>query len=216
MRDWWRSLVKRPRFEFWSGVLCGCLAIVAARFVINHTAVVDWLVAPLSMTDTPGYADAIVVLGAGVVVGCVPNQNAVQRVLLSARLWKEGRAPFILFTGGTGDSCPVATAMARLAGELGIPESNIRIELGSRTTRENGERSADLLRRMGVRTTLVVTDAPHMRRAAGTFERLGFAVERASVPIYVYAGLGDNVWLLRAGAREFTALVYYRIRGWVR
>jgi uncharacterized SAM-binding protein YcdF (DUF218 family) len=189
--------------------------MVSVRFAVNHTPLADWLIAPLMMTDTSGGADAIVVLGAGVVGECVPNQNAIQRVLLAARLWRAGRAPLVVFTGGTGGSCPVALAMAQLAREVGIPESNIHLETASKSTRENAEASAQLLHRLNVRRPLLVTDGPHMRRAAAVFAKLGFDVQRASVPIYVYAGLGDNVWLLEAGLREFVALGYYRMRGWV-
>jgi len=203
------------RRAFTAGIVCGIVLMLSARFVVNRTPLADWLVAPLLLTDTSGRADAIVVLGAGVVGECVPNQNAVQRVLLTARLWREKRAPLIVFTGGTGGSCPVAVAMAQFAREIGIPQSSIHVETASRSTRENGERCAPLLRSLGVHHPLLVTDGLHMRRAAGTFAKFGFEVERASVPIYVYAGLGDNVWLLSAGLREVVALGYYRMRGWV-
>ncbi len=58
-----------------------------------------------------------------------------------------------------------------------------------------------------------MTDRLHMRRAAGVFANLGFAVQRASVPIY--EGHEDNVSMLYAGLREFAALGYYRMRGWI-
>jgi lysophospholipase L1-like esterase len=58
-----------------------------------------------------------------------------------------------------------------------------------------------------------VTDRLHMRRAAGVFANLGFAAQRASVPIH--EGHEDNVSMLYAGLREFAALGYYRMRGWI-
>ena len=54
-------------------MLAGVLVLFAGRLVINRTPVADWLVAPLLMSDTNGKADAIVVLGAGVVGECGPN-----------------------------------------------------------------------------------------------------------------------------------------------
>jgi uncharacterized SAM-binding protein YcdF (DUF218 family) len=208
-----RDRLRGRRFSV--GIACGCLGLLAARYIVNHTPVVDWLVAPLMLPDTTGTADAIVVLGAGVIRDCVPNQSAIQRVLLAARLWRARRATLVVFTGGTGGSCPVAVAMAQLAREVGIPESSIHLETASKSTRENALASTELLHRLNVRRPLLVTDGPHMRRAAAVFAKLGFDVQRASVPIYVYAGLGDNVWLLEAGLREFVALGYYRMRGWV-
>jgi uncharacterized SAM-binding protein YcdF (DUF218 family)/lysophospholipase L1-like esterase len=194
-------------------VLCGVLLVFAARLFINRTPVADWIVSPLLMVDTSGHADAIVALGAGVTGECLPNHYAVQRVLLSARLWKEGRAPFILYTGASNQSCSVAAVMAELARQVGVPESNVQIEPAARNTHENAERSALVLRALGVKRVLVVTDRLHMRRATDAFAHQGFHVERAAVPIY--AAHEDNVSMLSAGLREMVALRYYRIQGWI-
>lgn len=190
------------------------LLVFGVRLLINRTTLADVLVAPLLLTDTIGKADAIVVLGAGVVGGCIPNQYAVRRVLLAARLWRERWAPLVVFTGGSIEgTCPVAVAMAQMAGAVGIPESAIRVETTSRSTRENGEHSAPLLRVLGARRLLLVTDRLHMHRGAAIFQKEGFDVRRASVPIYV--GHTDNVDMLRAGVREMAALTYYWMRGWI-
>jgi uncharacterized SAM-binding protein YcdF (DUF218 family)/lysophospholipase L1-like esterase len=184
------------------------------RTAINDTQVADWLVAPLLVPDTLGPADAIVVSGAGVIDDCVPNQNGVRRVLLAARLWRQGRAPFVVFMGGTGNgTCAVAVAMARLAIEVGVPASRVRLETASRSTWENGAIGAPLLRGWGVQRVLVVTDRLHMLRAASVFATLGFDVAHASVSIA--EGHADNIDMLSAGAREVVALAYYWIRGWV-
>lgn len=203
----------RPR-TFLAGVACGVLLVFLGALFINRTSFADYLIASLLLPDTSGKADAIVVMGAGVVGDCVPNHYGVRRVLLGVRMWQQQRAPLLFFTGASGEqACPVATAMARLARELGVPESSIQTETTSHSTRENGEHSAPLLRKLGVRRVLVVTDRLHMKRAAGTFMQLGFEVERASVPIY--EGHPNNVSMLAAGAREYAALAYYRMQGWV-
>lgn len=196
------------------GAATALAALFVVRLVVNESHFPDRLVAPLLIADTTGRADAMVVMGAGVIGDCVPNLNGVRRVLLALRLWKEGRAPVVVFTGGTGErSCPVAEAMARMAREVGIAEKGIRTETVSRNTHENADLTAPLLRRLGADRVLVVTDRLHMPRAAGAFSRLGFGVERASVP--VWAGHNDNVDMLLAAAREFAALTFYRVRGWV-
>jgi lysophospholipase L1-like esterase len=97
---------------------------------------------------------------------------------------------------------------------VGIPASSIRVEASSLSTRENAERSAPLLRALGARRVLLVTDRLHMRRASAAFAHFGFDVSRASVPIY--EGHPDNVSMLLAGAREAVAIAYYRARGWLR
>lgn len=203
---------RRPGFVI--GIICGVLLVAATKLVVNESRFPDWLVAPLLMSDTSGTADAMVLLGAGVTGDCVPNNNSVRRVLLARRLLDAGRAPVAIVTGRSDQpECPVGVAMARLAREVGVPESKILVEPKARSTRENGERSATLLRRMGAERVLLVTDRLHMKRAAGVFAGLGFAVERASVP--VYQGHIDNMDMLAAGAREAIALAYYRLKGWL-
>lgn len=199
---------------FWSGVVAGVVLLFALRAVVNHTALADWLVSPLLVADTVGPADAIVVPGAGIVGPCSANVHGVRRVLRAARLWKEGLAPYILISGGTGEpGCPVAVAMSRLAEEIDVPAHALRTEPVSRSTHENASYSARLLQGWGARRILLVTDHMHMPRASRVFEREGFDVLRASVP--VYETHPDNVTMLYAAAREAAALAYYRLRGWL-
>src|SRR4029450_5436528 len=82
-----------------------------------------------------------------------------------------------------------------------------------RRTWENAKQSAPLLHELHAQRLLLVTDRLHMPRASGVFERFGFLVGRASVP--VYAGHADNVSMLLAGLREYVALIYYKWKGWI-
>lgn len=199
---------------FFIGAVAGVMTIVVGRAVIRESAFPDRLVAPLLTADTAGPAQAIVVLGAGVVGDCVPNLNGVRRVLHGARLWRADHASWLVFTGGPGDGgCPSAVAMAALAREIGVDAERIQVEGAARSTRDNATLTLPLLRKEGVARIRLVTDQLHMRRAAASFERLGLVVERSSVPIY--EGHVDNLDMLRAAAREAVALSYYRARGWL-
>lgn len=182
---------------------------------INETPVADWIVRPLVRSDSGGTADVIVVLGAGIVDNCVPNGNALRRVLLGVRLYKQQRAPLVLFTGGIpkGRSCAVAQIMADLAYELGMPRDHVLVEADSHSTRENAEKSAPIVRRLGAQRVLLVTDRLHITRAVGAFARFGFTTLHAAVP--VNQGHPDNMSMLAAAAREAVALSYYRLRGWL-
>ncbi len=187
--------------------------MLLGRWIINESAFPDRLVGPLLLTDSTASADAIVVLGGGVTGGCVPNLNSMRRTVRAARLLRDGRAPWLVITGGlAGGSCPVADGMSEFARELGVPADRIVVERESRSTWENGARTTPLLRELGVHRILLVTDRLHMRRAAGVFARHGFVVERSAVP--VYEGHADNVSMLEAGVREAAALAYYRLRQW--
>ena len=96
-----RRVSRRP---FLAGILCGVVLVFAARYVMNHTSFVDYILAPLILADTSGSAEAIVAMGAGVVGPCTLNLNSLRRTLLAVRLWREQRAPIILFTGGPSES----------------------------------------------------------------------------------------------------------------
>jgi uncharacterized SAM-binding protein YcdF (DUF218 family)/lysophospholipase L1-like esterase len=202
-----------PSRTFWVGLLCGVGLVLVGRWAINESTIPDRLVGPLLLGDSAAPADAIVVLGGGVIGDCVPNLNSMRRTVRAARLFRDGRAPLLVITGGqAGGLCPVADGMREFARELGVPADRIVVERQARSTWENGELTAPLLRERQVHRILLVTDRLHMRRASGVFVRHGFSVERAAVP--VYEGHPDNVSMLEAGLREAAALAYYRFRRW--
>lgn len=215
----WQHLVTLARARHGSGrcltagVGLGVVMVWLFVLVVDETSLADHVVAPLVLGDTPGQADAIVVLGAGTIGECTPNHYALRRSLLAVRLWRRGRAPQILFTGGGDGKCRVGAAMAALAAELGVPRHQILTETLSTSTQQNAVLTARRVTGLGIRRVLLVTDTLHMRRAQGAFERQGFDVLRASVPIY--EGHEDNLSMLRAGLRESVALAYYRLRGWI-
>ena len=95
------------------GLGLGALAPFVLGWAINSTTLADWLVTPLQRPDTTGPAEAIVVLGAGAYEPCGLNLASVRRTELAVRLFRSGRAPSVIFTGGpnpdTGGE-PVARA----------------------------------------------------------------------------------------------------------
>ena len=210
-----RPVAKPPRRLVWFAL--GVFAVFAARTATNRMAWPDYLMSPLLSRDTPGQADVIVVPGAGLTEACTPNLNGVRRVLLAARLYRAGRAPQMLIAGGhprTGAlKCTVAGVMAQLAVEIGIPPEAVHTERESRSTHENAEFSAPILRQMGAKRILIVTDRLHMVRAVASYAHYGFAIERASIP--VFEGHRDNVDMLQGGFRELIAIQYYRWKGWI-
>lgn len=203
----------RPDGRIVTGLVMGLALAVLGPLAINRTTVADRIVAPLMVDDRPGPADAIVVLGAGVIGDCGANRYAVRRVLRALDLWRRQLAPYLVFTGGHSGPCAAADAMARLAVDLGVPAARIRLERASTSTHENAGFTAPLLRGWGASRILLVSDRLHMRRAVAAFAREGLDVRPVSVP--VFEGHDDNVEMLRWGLREFAALAYYRARGWL-
>jgi uncharacterized SAM-binding protein YcdF (DUF218 family)/lysophospholipase L1-like esterase len=157
---------------------------LAAVATVLLTLSPRWLARPLLRRDTPGRADAIVVLGGAVGPRCEPEAASLALAARAARLYREGRAGRVLFVGGRSrdESCAVAPLMADLARRAGVPEENIRVETTPTTTREAAIRSDADLMTLGASHVLLVTPELQMRRAEAGFERLGYAVERSSVP----------------------------------
>lgn len=207
----WRRFDKRS-------VLAGFAAGVALPFVlawgIDNTAFADRLVTPLQRPDTNGNADAIVVLGAGAYEPCGCNLSSIRRTDLAVRLFKEGRAPRILFTGGPNpdtNGMAVARYMADMAREAGVPADAVLEEERARTTAENAELASGLLRERSVKKILLVTDSLHMRRAEECFAGRGFAIERASVLQACVST--SNADMLRYAFHEYVGLWTYHLRG---
>jgi uncharacterized SAM-binding protein YcdF (DUF218 family)/lysophospholipase L1-like esterase len=203
----WRPLTHRRAF------LIGILTALAAASLLEHSPIPDLLMRPLMTTDTRGVANAIVVPAAGLTNFCTPNSYSLRRTILAIRLYREGRAPLIVFSGGKpeGMSCAVADVMADLARTLGIPPAVIHVERSSTTTWENALFSAPILQALHAKRILLVTDRLHMPRTEASFRQFGFEIERANIP--VPEAEGSNLSMLRLGLREYLALAYYRARG---
>lgn len=183
--------------------------------------------------ETLPEADAILVLGGTIVGPGGPHRTShlidpSDRLLVAYRLYRAGKAPLIVSSGGTlpilGQTAerPEAEVMCSLLEEWGVPASAVLPESGSANTRENATRSYDLLSPLGIRRILLVTSALHMPRAAATFRRAGFEVTAA--PADFRTGWRGNAldWLpnpkslidSESALHEWIGLWTYRLRGW--
>ena len=148
--------------------------------------------------------DAIVVAGCRVLPNGTPSVALTRRTMLAVRLWKEGYAPKIVFTGGIGESrhSEAATA-AGLAQAHGVPARATVIEDRSTTTEENARFARQAI---GDGRVLVVTDTFHAFRARRVFAR--HLADAAAT------GSRGRPWPRTRGAlREVAAVVYYGLRG---
>lgn len=163
-------------------------AAIVLLWVCSTPKFANWIVGTLEQDFPPvpiasvPVADAIVLLGGmtnGIVPGTgMPDLSAeVDRLLHAAVLYKAGKAPVLLLTGGNARSYePEAVSMKKLLLAMGIPEQAMVLEGLSRNTRQNAEYSARILSELGINKILLVTSAYHMGRASFEFERLGLEV----------------------------------------
>jgi uncharacterized SAM-binding protein YcdF (DUF218 family) len=140
--------------RFLLGFLTGAIAVVLFLLGVGH-----WL----DVTDPLAKADAIVAI----------SGDTGARAGSAIALWKQGYAPVLIFSGGSSDPDSVASAelMKRTAVAEGVPSNAIVVEGASATTEENAENVADLMKRRGLRSAILVTSPYHQRRAAMLFER---------------------------------------------
>lgn len=180
----------------------GLLAIALGWLWLWSTPVFsDWLRAgleqryPSGLVELLPVVDAIVVLG-GAMDAAVPPERpypnlgaAADRVWHAARLYRAGKAPVILVSGGnlpwSDTDRPEAEVMAELLQELGVPASAILRESASRTTRANRDFSVPLLRAHGIRRILLVTSALHLPRALALFQNSDLEVIAAPTDVEV-------------------------------
>jgi uncharacterized SAM-binding protein YcdF (DUF218 family) len=114
-------------------------------------------------------ADAVLVL-------CSHDTAVAER---GARLYLEGWAPLLVFSGGLGAITknlwtePEAELFARVARELGVPAERIITETRSTNTGENVRFTRELLSGRGLAPeSLILVQKPYMeRRAYATFRR---------------------------------------------
>ncbi|MFY0527100.1 YdcF family protein [Archangium gephyra] len=94
-----------------------------------------------------------------------------------SRLYHQGLAPRLLFSGGVGLHPPSeARVMRDLAVRLGVPPEACLLEEQSHSTEQNARFSAELLRSLGARRVVVVSDPYHLLRARQYFRLHGFEV----------------------------------------
>jgi uncharacterized SAM-binding protein YcdF (DUF218 family) len=214
----------------------GILAIVILA-VASHEFTASALTGVLedgvqsTMKDGVEY-DAVIVLS-GMLDGSAterhkqPSYNDnIERLLVAFQLLRDGRAKFVLLSGGAsridGNGPVEASVLAEQLKKWGIDPARIIEEKNSRNTRENAAESAKIIAQQNWKKLLLVTSAFHVPRALGCFKQVGLQPDLLPVD-YRYGG-GGGSWVPRAGAlgittgaiRELAGRAVYRVIGYAR
>ena len=149
---------------------------------------------PPVLLDQIPESDCLIVLG-GAVEGPAPPRidiefnDAVDRVHKAAELYREGKAPYVIVTGGNQPWSRSGKAEAELIQDLlvqwGVPEDVIMLEASSRNTRENALYTKNVVDSIHCEEALLVTSAAHMPRSMAAFRSVGIAVTPVSTDIRV-------------------------------
>lgn len=222
-----------------------CLGLaIGVLFIGGNGWVVKWSIVSLEdryCTPNPmPQADCILVLGGGIMPKEPPRQSievseAGDRVLYAARLYKEGKAPLILFAGGNAPGSTSETTEAgdarEFLGFLGVPAKSILVEDRSSNTHENMRNSRRLILEKGFKRLLLVTSALHMPRALAVARRQMPDIEVVPAPtdylvteskpeplLRQFASLvptGARLMQIEAVIHEYIGMLYYKARGWM-
>lgn len=133
----------------------------------------------LDVTEPPHRAEAIVVLGGGTNGDNLPLPQGWERLSAAARLFRDGYAPVVVFSGGGTSRVSEAEIYANAAAWLGIPRDAMVFEPKAQSTADHGHAIRGLTLPNGRSITtesplLVVTSAFHSRRALLAFSKAGF------------------------------------------
>jgi len=168
--------------------------------------------------------EAIVLLGGSLSPALPPRlwpdlSDAADRPLHAARLYRAGKAPLVVVSGGsqarTGASRSEADDVTDLLVEWGVPREAILAEGRSLDTHGNAAETTALLADRGIRRVLLVTSALHMERAVETFERRGLEVIPSPTDYEVVdAGEATLIdWIPSARALDHTRRALHEVLG---
>jgi uncharacterized SAM-binding protein YcdF (DUF218 family) len=128
----------------------------------------------LAMPEVIQKADAIVVLGAGILEDGTLGDESLRRMVHGIDLFNRGLAPVIIFLGpSNGASSSEAEVRRSFAIRVGVPPDRIIAISNVQNTREESEQVALTLSKSNSKSILLVTEALHIRRAMGLFDRAG-------------------------------------------
>jgi uncharacterized SAM-binding protein YcdF (DUF218 family) len=152
----------------------------------------------------------------------------VDRIYKAAALYRAGKTPVVIVTGGNQPWSESKTAEADLIRDLliewGVPAEAILLEGSSRNTRENALYSKNIMDSIGCEDALLVTSAAHMPRAAAAFRSVGLTVTPVStdvrapqrkLPILInFLPSADALEMTTDAIREWLGQQVYAWQGW--
>lgn len=234
---WWR----KSRFVPIPVITALLVLLLSSNIWVANSLVqsLEWQQIPQGALPT---ADAIVVLGGATRSKFPPRPSvdlseAGDRILYGAQLYREGKAPLIIASGGRidwrGSGAAESADMAEILKTLGVPDSAILQDPTSLNTYQNAVNVQQILKQQGIRRILLVTSAMHMPRSLAIFQRLGidaiaaptdFLVtqqELAEPNSSILASLlnivpdAERLGMTTRALKEYLGMVIYRLRGWL-
>jgi uncharacterized SAM-binding protein YcdF (DUF218 family) len=163
------------------------IALLAVLFIVSREVVhVSREIQQESLLDEAQPADAIIVLGAAEYRGR-PSPVLEARLNHALILYLKGLAPRVITTGGAGGD-PVFTEGSVGRSYLtahGVPPEAIVVEREGESTAQSVAAVVEIMRRMNLKSAIVVSDGYHIFRVKKMLESSGLKVygsPRPSIP----------------------------------
>jgi len=229
LRAWGLALLAALVVLYWALSLPAIAEPLASRFRSEPLSA-------LTARDLQG-ADAIVVLGAGVVThslygysASVPDSQTVFNAFEGARLYHLAPAPLPMIASGgivnlEWQHEPESGVIRDLLVRAGVPAERVTLESSSKTTHEQALNLAPMIKERGWRHVIVVAPSVQMPRAVGSFAAQGVHVVPSEAPFHSDAPTGQTPsrWMPNGDALavstraiyDYLAWAYYWMRGWL-
>lgn len=155
------------------------LLLLLALWLVGVASYIVWV----GERDQAAPADVIIVLGAAA-YDARPSPVFAERIRHGIDLYQRGLAKHLIFTGGFGKGARFSESQVaqRYALKHGIPRQAILIETQSRTTHQNLQQAAALMKAHGFKRAIVVSDPLHMARALRLAREAGIDALGSSTP----------------------------------
>lgn len=151
--------------------------LLAFASVLGALAAGSAAIVLAGMNDKHVNGDVIVVPGNTVYPDGTPSPRLKARLDAALLLFREGIAPRVFVSGGTGkEGFDEAVAMARYLSAHGVPESVIVVDSNGVDTAATARHAAEYMRDHGLRSALVATQYFHVPRMRLALERHGIEV----------------------------------------
>lgn len=155
------------------------LLLLLALWLVGVASYIVWV----GERDQAAPADVIIVLGAAA-YDARPSPVFAERIRHGIDLYQRGLAKHLIFTGGFGNGARFSESQVaqRYALKHGVPRRAILIETRSRTTHQNLQQAAVLMKAHGFKRAIVVSDPLHMARALRLAREAGIDALGSSTP----------------------------------
>ena len=164
-----------------SSVVLRAALVVAVAAAVEAGALI---VAGMRYDARP--SDVAIVMGAGVDVNCKPSDALTMRLDEADRLYKEGKFPHIIVSGGKSTKNTNLPNESKCMHDYlvanGVASSIIEDDPGGVHSAETAHNSAAIMRKKGWRSVVIITHYYHVPRTQLAFLRCGVTqVTRAPV-----------------------------------